>query len=196
LVSRMLSEKQGELVMGSRTVRVGRVVFVGAPNAGTILANADHVGDFIDSYTNLLNFVPDSGVSDILAGIITVAKQLAVGAVKGLPGLQSMRPGGEFGTWLNAGVRAGDTRYFALASDFTPSETGLKEFAADRIIDKVFQKKANDLVVPTSGVFSANGSGFFPIEQNVVFEGAQSVAHTAYFGSRGVREKITEWLGA
>ncbi|HEY7636196.1 MAG TPA: caspase family protein [Gemmatimonadales bacterium] len=196
LVSRMLSEKQNELVMGSRTVRIGRVVFVGAPNAGTILADADHVGDFIDSYTNLLNFVPDSGVSDILAGIITVAKQLAVGAVKGLPGLQSMRPGGEFGAWLNAGGRAGETRYFALASDFTPGEPGLKEFAADRIMDKVFQKKANDLVVPTTGVFSANGSAFFPIEQKVVFEGSQSVAHTAYFGSRGVREKIAEWLGA
>jgi serine/threonine protein kinase len=48
----------------------------------------------------------------------------------------------------------------------------------------------------TTGVLSTNGSGFFPIEQNVVFEGSQSVAHPAYFGSRGVREKITEWLGS
>jgi hypothetical protein len=49
-------------------------------------------------------------VSDVLAGIITVAKQLAVGAVKGLSGLQSMRPGGEFGTWLNTGPKSGETR--------------------------------------------------------------------------------------
>lgn len=45
----------------------------------------------------------------------TVAKQLAVGAVKGLPGLQSMRLGGKFGKWLTGGPR-GETRYFALAS--------------------------------------------------------------------------------
>jgi caspase domain-containing protein len=193
LVSRVLSEKQGELGLTSRSVRVNRVVFVGAPNAGTILADSDHVGDFLDSYTNLLNFIPDAGVSDVLAGIITVAKQLAVGAVKGLSGLQSMRPGGEFGTWLNTGPRSGEARYFALASDFTPVERGLKELAADRLMDKIF-KKANDLVVPTEGVFSENGSGFFPIEQRFVFEGPQSVAHTAYFGSPGTRTKIAEWL--
>ena len=193
LVTRILSEKQGELALGSRTLQVGRVVFAGSPNAGTILADADHVGDFIDSYTNLLNFVPDNGVSDILAGIITVAKQLAVGAVKGLPGLQSMRPGGELGKRLNAGPRAGETRYFALASNFTPVEPGLKELAADRLLDKIF-KVPNDLVVPTEGVFSENGSGFFPIEQRFVFQGSDGVGHTGYFGSRGAREKIAEWL--
>jgi hypothetical protein len=67
-------------------------------------------GDFLDSYTNLLNCIPDAEVSDVRAGIITVAKQLAVGAVKGLSGLQSMRPGGEFGTWLNTGPKSGETR--------------------------------------------------------------------------------------
>jgi len=195
LVARMLSEKQGELSVGSRRLRVNRIVFVGAPNAGTILANTEHVGDFLDSYTNLLNFVPDVGVSDILAGIITVAKQLAVGAVKGLRGLQSMRPGGEFGEWLNRGPRAGQARYFALASDYTPGTPGLKDLAADRLMDRIFRVR-NDLVVPTDGVFGANGSGFFPIEDKVVFQGGDGVGHTGYFASPVVREKIAEWLGA
>ncbi len=195
LVSRMLSEKQGELALGSRTLRVGKVVFVGAPNAGTILADGQHMGDFIDTYTNLLNFLPDNGVTDILEGIITVAKQLAVGILKGLPGLQSMRPGGEFSKWLNAGARAGETRYFALASDFTPGEAGLKQFAMDRLMDKIFTA-ANDLVVPTAGVFAENGSGFFPIEEKFVFQGSDAVAHSGYFANRGAREKIMGWLTA
>ena len=194
LVARMLSEKQGELSVGSRRLRVNRVVFVGSPNAGTILANADHVGDFLDSYTNLLNFIPDAGMSDVLAGIITVAKQLAVGAVKGLRGLQSMRPGGEFGKWLNTGPRAGETRYFALASDYMPGTPGLKELATDRLMDRIFRVR-NDLVVPTDGVFGANGSGFFPIEEKIVFQGGDAVGHTGYFANPGVREKIAEWLG-
>jgi hypothetical protein len=195
LVSRMLSEKQGELALGSRRLRVGKVVFVGAPNAGTILADGQHMGDFIDTYTNLLNFLPDNGVTEILEGIITVAKQLAVGILKGLPGLQSMRPGGEFAEWLNTGARAGETRYFALASDFTPTEAGLKQYARDRLMDKIFNIP-NDLVVPTDGVFAKNGSGFFPIEDRYVFQGNDGVAHSGYFANRVAREKILGWLSA
>jgi hypothetical protein len=166
---------------------------VGAPNAGTILADAHHMGDLIDTYTNLLNFLPDSGLTEILAGIITVAKMLAVGAAKGLPGLQSMCPGGDFATWLNAGPRS-ETRYFALSSDFTPGEPGLRQLAADRLMDRIF-KAANDLVVPTDGVFSANGSACFPIEERLVFKGPGAVAHTGYFASRPARDRMMEWLG-
>lgn len=193
LVSRVLSECQADLVLGSRTVRVGSIVFVGTPNRGTTLADADHMGDFIDTYTNLLTFLPDTGATEVLTAIVTVAKQLAVGAAKGLPGLQAMRPDGEFAKWLNAGARAGNTRYFALASDFTPGEPGLKAFALDRLMDKIFEA-ANDLVVPTDGVFQANGSSFFPIEQRMVFGGTDAVAHTGYFASGAAREKMLTWL--
>jgi hypothetical protein len=194
LVSRLLAEKQSELVLGGRRIRVGKIVFVGSPNAGTILADASHMGDLIDTYTNLLNFLPDTGVTEVLDGVIAVAKQLAVGAAKGLPGLQSMRPGGDFAKWLNAGPR-GDTRYFALASNFTPSEPGLRRLALDRLMDRVF-KTGNDLVVPTEGVFADNGSKYFPIEQRFVFQGSDGVAHTGFFAHRGARDKIMEWLSA
>lgn len=195
LVSRLLAEKQGELAVGGRKIGIGKIVFVGAPNGGTALADAAHVGDLIDTYTNLLNFLPDNGVMEILSGVITVAKQLAVGAVKGLPGLQAMRPGGDFGKWLNAGPKGG-TRYFALASDFSPGEPGLRQFAMDRLMDLVFNKAGNDLVVPTDGVFAENGSGCFPIEERTVFRGSDAVAHTGFFGNAGARAKIMEWLSA
>jgi hypothetical protein len=195
LVARLLSEKLGELNVGSSSLKVARIVFVGSPNAGTVLANPDRIGDLIDTWTNLLNFIPAPGVGDVLAGIVTVAKQLAVGAAGGLKGLQSMKPGGDFATWLNTGGRAGDARYYALASDFTPAEPGLREFAKNRLMDMVF-KGPNDLVVPTDGVFAENGSGFFPIEDRLVFTGADAVAHTAFFGKRAARDRIMEWLSA
>jgi hypothetical protein len=196
LVARLLTERQGDFALGSRKLRIANVVFVGTPNAGTTLADAEHVGDFIDTYTNLLNFIPDVGISDVLGVIVTVAKQLAVGVAKGLPGLQSMRPGGDFATWLNAaGTSGGETRYFSLSSNFTPNEPGLRELAADRLMDRIF-KAANDLVVPTESVFSPNGSSSFPIKQRFVFEGSDGVGHTGYFANRDAREKILEWLGA
>jgi hypothetical protein len=194
LVSRVLNEKQSELSLGSRSIHVGRIVFVGSPNAGTLLADGKHMGDFIDTYTNLLNFIPDAGVSDVITGIVTVAKSLAVGAVGGLKGLQSMRPEGDFNKWMNGGDRASDTRYFALTSDYTPSAAGLVS-VKNRLMDLIF-KGPNDLVVPTDGVFADNGSGFFPIEDKFVFRGTDSLAHTEFFGSRAARDRILGWLTA
>jgi hypothetical protein len=62
-------------------------------------------------------------------------------------------------------------------------------------MDKVFGG-ANDLVVPTDGVFAENGSGWFPIEDRLVFRGSDAVPHTGFFGSAAARAKIMEWLSA
>jgi hypothetical protein len=194
LVSRMLSEKQGEFSLGSRRLRVGKVVFVGAPNAGTSLADPARLGDVLDVFTNLLNFLPDNGVTDVMTMLIGVLKQCAVGAMGGLDGLQSMRPDGEFETWMNAGARTGDTRYYALAANVTPADPGLRHFVVARGLNKLL-KGPNDFVVPTEGVFAENGSGFFPIVDKLVLEGDEAVSHTKYFEHKAVQEKILEWLG-
>jgi hypothetical protein len=195
LVSRMLSEKQGEFSLGSRHLRVGKVVFVGAPNAGTSLADPAHLGDVLDVFTNLLNFLPDNGVTDVMTMVIGVLKQCAVGAMGGLEGLQSMRPDGEFENWMNAGARTGDTRYYALAANVTPVDPGLRHFVVARGLNKLL-KGPNDFVVPTEGVFAENGSGFFPIVDKLVLEGDEAVSHTKYFEHKAVQEKILEWLGS
>ncbi|MES2304990.1 MAG: caspase family protein [Gemmatimonadota bacterium] len=195
LVSRILSEKQGELSMGKRQFKVGKVVFVGAPNAGTGLADPKHLSDVIDVFTNLLSFVPSAGVTDTLTMIMGVIKQLAVGAMKGLDGLESMKPDGEFAKWINAGARAGDTRYYALAANVTPKDPGLKHFVMARGLNKLINGD-NDLVVPTAGVWDTNGSGFFPIADKLVLEGDEAVSHTKFFADPTARKQILEWLGA
>ena len=81
-----------------------------------------HVNDVLDVFTNLMNFLPDNGVVDVMTMIVEVAKQVAVGALGGLDGLQSMRPGGDFARQMNAGARSGDAKYFAVASSVTPSD--------------------------------------------------------------------------
>jgi len=192
LVARMLAEREGEFSLGSRALTIRRLVFVAAPNAGTILADADYLGDFLDTYTNLLNFLPDNGVSEVFEGLIEVGKQAALGTLEGLGGLQSMRPGGPFLAALNRGTRD-DKRYFALSSNYEPTVPGWKEWSVNRLLDKIF-KAENDLVVPTQGVYDRNGSDFFPIEDRKLFDKSDGIAHTRFFGDRRVQDKILEWL--
>ena len=193
LVSRMLTESQAELPLGQRKIRVQRVVQVAVPNAGTVLTRGEYMGEFISSYTNLLNFFPDNGITETLEAVVTVAKMVAVGAMDGLQGLQSMRPEGQFLRQLNAGNKSAAT-YFALAANFEPKEPGLKEWATDHLLDKIFQKQENDLVVPTRGVAEVVGSGKFPIERSIVFPGEKGVKHTRFFEEAETQKLLLEWL--
>jgi pimeloyl-ACP methyl ester carboxylesterase len=193
LVSRVLAEKQSALPMGSRQVAVRRVVFVATPNAGTLLSDTRHLGDFIDTYTNLLNFFPPTGVVDVLEGIITVVKQLAVATAKGLSGIQSALPDGTFLRGLNTGPKD-MKQYFALASNFEPTDPGLKAFAQNRLMDAIFNRADNDLVVPTAGVYEMNGSDFFPIADREVFPAAAGIPHTGFFADASARARILGWL--
>jgi hypothetical protein len=192
LVSRVIAEEPDKLSLADRRLNIRRVVFVAAPNAGTVLADPARLGDLIDTYTNILNFFPDNGVTDTLETIITVVKQIAVGAAKGLEGLVSMKRDGPFLAELNRTPKV-DSQYFALASNYEPPEAGLKEYAKDLLLDKLFGAD-NDLIVPTNGVWEKNGAGQFPIETRQVFSGREGVQHGGFFRHAGVNQKLLEWL--
>ena len=193
LVSRVLAERQSEFSLGSRHIAVNRIVFVATPNSGTILTDSQYMGDLLDTYTNLLKFFPTTGVTEVLEGVVTVAKMLAVGAVGGLPGLQSMLPGGSFLHGFDTAPKGGST-YHALTSDYEPTAPGLKDWAVNRLTDKIFQKAANDLVVPTLGVYEANGSSCFPIPNPHVFPPERGISHSGYFADPEAQELILGWL--
>jgi hypothetical protein len=193
LVSRILAERQKEYSLGSGSLKVGKVVMVAVPNAGTVLAHADHLGDMIDTYTNLLQFLPDNPVTDVIGPIVTVAKQLAVGIVKGLDGLTSMVPDGDFQRWLNVTAADVTTRYFALAANYEPNVPGFLHFAQDRLFDKLF-KSENDLVVPTQGVWDANGSSLFPVSDRHLFPAGEAVDHSGFFRNATAQKTILGWL--
>ena len=194
LVGRVLAERQAQLSMSGRTLKVGKLVFVATPNAGTVLANPSHFGDLVDSFTNIVSFFPAPGVVDTMEGIITVVKQLAVAAANGLDGLRSMQPDGPFLTDLNKEGTL-DTRYYALSADYEPGDTGLKSFAKDLLFDTIFGK-GNDLVVPTDGVWDKNGSSQFPVAERHVFAAAEGIQHSGFFANAAARDKILGWLSA
>jgi hypothetical protein len=130
----------------------------------------------------------------VIQTVISVVKQIAVGALKGLDGLTSMKPGGDFLKGLNATISVnGD--YSALASNYEPGNGGLADSVLDAFADALF-KAENDLVVPTGGVGEANGSPLLPAERLHTFPGTDSIEHTRYFKNPVAQAKLTEWMTA
>ena len=192
LVGRVLAERQSELSLGARSIKIRRHVFAAGPNAGTVLADTTYLGDLVDSYTNMLQYLPSNGVTETLEAIVLTVKHIAAGAVKGLPGLQAMLPGGPLYQKLN-GDSAIDTRYFALAANYEPTQAGFREWAQDRLRDAIF-KCDNDLVVPTAGVYDENGNPLFAIDQRKVFNLRDGVWHSGFFQNRDAMRQVLEWL--
>jgi hypothetical protein len=110
LVARTIAEQPSVFGLDTSRFKVRRIVFVGVPNSGTLLAHPDHMMKMIDRFTTALNVFPGGAVTETLEAIITAVKVLAHGALKGLQGLASMQPDGEFLKKLNQGAPAGTTR--------------------------------------------------------------------------------------
>ncbi len=194
LVARTLAEKARD--WSTRNVGVRNLVLTAVPDRGTTLTDARYMGDFIDTYTNLLNFFPESVPLDTFHCILAAVKEIAAGTLDHLCGLQSMLPNGEFQRWLNDGPKAA-SRYYGIGSAFSPSEPGLADWAKQRLMNAIF-KEANDLVVPTAGVYAENGSGYFPIADadRLLFGAGDGVWHCNYFTQPKANAKIVEWLCA
>jgi len=194
LVGRVLTE-QAALGTTEGRLSVRNLVMVGTPNAGTALADEEHLGQLLNRLTTLLQLVPDNGITDVLEVILSVVKQLAVGVFSGLDGLMSMNPTGPFLTGtLN---RPGQTsaRYFAVASDYDPpGGSTLLRVARDGLTDVVFARTGNDLVVPTEGVFTVPGAAAFPVADPLVFDAPAGVDHGGYWTRPELAERLATWL--
>lgn len=180
LVGRTIAERPDTLPLDGRTIDVRRVVLAAVPNNGTPLVDQRHMKEFLNVYTNFLQFLPDNLVTDGLDVIVFVLKEVATAALHGLPGLQAMRRGGDFLADLNR-PNGKYGKYAALASDYEPGNDGFGRWAQDFVLDKVFGSAANDLVVPTSSVTEENGSPAFPIAETLTIASQHHVTHGAYF---------------
>jgi pimeloyl-ACP methyl ester carboxylesterase len=194
LVGRVMAEHGQELGLGG-VVDVRNLIMVGTPNAGTVLADADHLGTLLDRVTNLVQLVPDNPVTDTVEVVLTVLKQLAVGAFRGLDGLASMDPQGSYlREYLNVPTTTAST-YRAVASNFEPAQgSPLSRTARDAIVDVVFGSTENDLIVPTEGVHRVPGlDGFAPTDP-LVFPAEAAVDHSSFWVQDAFAQKVLQWL--
>ena len=179
---------------GAGAVDVRGLVMVASPNAGTVLADREHLSDLLDRITDLAQFVPDNGVTDTVGLVLAVLKQLAVGAVGGLDGLMSMNPSGDYLAELNARP-ASAALLRAMASDYEPPRGApLARVARDGATDLVFARAENDLVVPTEGCWEVEGAPGFPVDERLVLDASHAVDHNSYFRQPEVSERLLAWL--
>jgi hypothetical protein len=155
--------------------------------------------NMIDRLTTVSNLIPTGFVSELLDGLIMVVKVIGHGGLKSLDGLASMDPTGPYLAALAGSQKTGAT-YYAITADFDAgaqeSTAPLKTLVKDKLMDKIFKNTANDLVVPTEGVFSVADCASFPIDASSRLEipGSAGVVHTTYFLSPPARQKMKEWL--
>lgn len=198
LVARVLAERLTAFALDASHVQVGRVAFVGVPNQGTALADADHMVSMIDRLTTALTLFPTGPVTETLEAMLTVLKMISHGFLKGLPGIAGMQPGGAFLSKLNTSSTTA-TQYFGMTSNYEPTDSGLRGLvsgAADGAIDQVFENAQNDLVVPTDGVWDSNGATGFPLQTAhlLVLKPADGVMHTSYFPHQAVSQRLLQWM--
>jgi hypothetical protein len=176
---------------------VRRIVLVGVPNAGTPLANPDHVVAFLDRTTTALNLssaTPDW--ADALEAVLAVVKVIAHAGLDGLDGLEAMRPGNAFIQQLNAQPLPG-TELYGIGADFEPAGSGLGAAfctGVDSVVDRVFETQPNDLVVPTLGMSTWGGALQVPDARFQAFAPARGVMHTQYFAQPETADKLLAWL--
>jgi hypothetical protein len=196
LVGRVLAEHAAEVgLVGKLTVR--RLVFVATPNAGTVLADSRNWMRLLDGLTNLTQLIPSNPVTDTVEVVLTVLKQLAVGAFAGLDGIRSMDPRGDYLLqFLNRpGMPQATGAYYAVASNFEPApEAPMSTVLRDAGIDLVFRPQQNDLIVPTEGVYTVSEMNGFPIGAPVVFTSARAVDHSSYWTQPEFAEAVDAWL--
>lgn len=179
-------------------VRVRRIVFVGATNAGTALADDDHMVEMISRFTTIAKFIPEGTARTTLDALVLVVKVLGHGLLHDLEGLAAMNPRGTFMKAMNAPGESA-AQFYAIAADFEP-KPGTPLFslrrAEDAAADRVFGNDANDLVVPRDGVFARNGAGGFPIDtvRCLQYGTADGVIHTEFFSEPRTGKQIVEWL--
>lgn len=178
-------------------IAIDRVVFVAAPNHGTALADGDHMVQFLDRYTSMLNLAPPgpaSVVTEVLEGVLIVVKVIGHAALESLPGLLAMHP-----QRMQPLMDAETLQGFAIASNFEPGD-GMKQLVrvADSVLDRVFGDAANDLIVPTQGVYGGSESSLFPIptERVLRLDANRAVWHGAFFTQPEVDRQLIAWLGS
>jgi pimeloyl-ACP methyl ester carboxylesterase len=193
LVARALARRADDLA--DIDVKIGTIVFVATPNAGTALT---HVGDVTNAlgdalvrvYTKLFQGFAEKTASHELWMVLQI---LAIGgdAFAKAPGSQAMVPGGEYLKGLSAAPI--NYRPFAVAADFQTAQAGpaaLPLTDAEQIIGDVFAA-ANDIIVPTAGVAQL---GTVQIQDVVLCPPEAGVYHLNYFQQQRVRESLLGWL--
>jgi pimeloyl-ACP methyl ester carboxylesterase len=195
LVARMMCEQIQAHDLNLDRLSVRNLAMVATPNAGTPLADRGHIDAFLDTMTNLFEFLPDNPATNTLDILFALVKQVALGALGGLDGLAAMDPQGEFLCSVLNQASQVHADYHAIGADFEPAPNSpLARYVRDYLTDLIFLGQPNDLVVPTEGVFSHNGATRFPIHDHLSLAKNEAVDHSGYWTNAAALSALDRWL--
>lgn len=189
LVLRELLEGSGLAHPKRKHLKIGTVVMVASPNAGTPLASSSHWDKQLSFFANLLELLPDNPFSTGAAWLAEALKWFAGNVLGNCSGLEAMDPAGNCIDLLQQPPGSPEAaRYHALTSNFQPPRDWWARLA-DLGVDKFF-KGANDLVVPTEGSWQVSeDNGDWLKGESIACFGPggnlgpeEAVHHGAYFG--------------
>lgn len=193
LVSRALAGQGTDAVFDVR-----RIVHVASANHGTALATPSNLVPLIDRITTIVNLMPDGPaalVEATLTSVLVVVKIIAKYGLTGIPGLAAMDSAGEFLSTFNHTELP--VEQYAVAADYSPSG-GWRAMALKNVenvvVDRVFGTVANDLVVPTAGVYEGEDAMAIPENRRLVLPPERGVYHGSFFGQPDVAKQIAGWL--
>jgi hypothetical protein len=198
IVARTLAER-GRILVPEANCDFSKVFFVATPNHGSRLADPEHMVAMLDVFTNWSTNFPDGAAAYSIEVILSIVKLLAYTVADRLPGVAAMSTKGYIADVLNRSTEPSPAQYAAAASDYEPDPSRDNAFYTGRfanwIVDRVFQKASNDLVVPCDGVFAANGHPSFPIENPLVYAPSDAVWHTDFFSRPQTVRRMLSFLG-
>lgn len=204
--------------------RIGKVVFVGATNAGTELARPENWHALLDLMTNLalasrqalsLLGLPQAGVAagELISGIGDFVRYVVDAAVedKRAPGLAAMDPDGPFVRDLNRAEASDpqptDAQYYVVVSDFRPRLVDAERhepkeiprrlalMLANGFIGALMKRARNDLVVNVDSMTAIDPIAGTFVKGNQDFGTNPLVYHTNYFMQPETVDAIAGWLG-
>jgi hypothetical protein len=193
---------------------IGKCIFVGCTNSGTLLAEPERLGDTLDLYTNLvlggarvMHLMGLTGVAKFTSSSMRILQGLAEAIVEegvtheSAPGLAAMSPTGPFLAELNS-LDSDVSQYHAITSDFEPAEgppprpawsKRLKISLLDKMADGHFDEE-NDLVVHQRSMTRVHPTKDLPFKEVFDFKPSAGVFHTIYFAQPETVGKLTTWL--
>lgn len=196
LVSRYMCGLSTQFGVEPARFKVKRLVLAGVPNQGTLLANPEHMVEFLDRMTTALNIFPSNGVSDVMEALLTVVKVIGHAGLTSLKGLAAMKPGNALLEKLDQSPIHGCT-FYGIGGDFEPTVSGLGAAfckAADSLVDRVFDNSPNDLVVPTDGMRAWGSIVQIPDDRFLTYPQNRGVMHTNYFPQPETSASLLNWL--
>jgi hypothetical protein len=183
IVARTLRERAHDFDADG-IARIRKIFFAATPNRGSALADADRIVDLIDVFTNIGAVVSGGSAAIALDVVFGLLKLVAYTAITQVPGIRAMGRGRTdyINAVLNAATIDRPTDYAAVAANYESSDGGGALMTiADSVIDRVFgADTANDLVVPTDGVYMGLGLQKAKIAAEVYRSG---IWHTELFGN-------------